>query len=54
MDTTIATRFKRRVRKFNNERLVSIPPEIEGIFNAGQPIYVLFDGEKITIEERGG
>lgn len=50
----IQIRFKRRVRKFNNERLVSIPQEIEGVFEMGQPIYVLFDGEKITIEKRSG
>lgn len=46
------TKFKRRIRKFNGERLVSIPPEIEGIFGFGQPINVIFDGKKITIEER--
>ena len=48
----IATRFKRKVRKYNNERLVSIPPEIEGAFGWGEQIDVLFDGEKLTIEPR--
>ena len=52
MDTITKTRFKRKIRKYNSERLISVPPEIEGAFEWGEIIDIIFDGEKLIIESR--
>gem|GEM_PF-4336817 len=48
----MSTKFKRKIRKFNAERLVSIPREIED-FEVGDHVFLIFDGTSILIEKRG-
>jgi len=44
-------KFRRKVRKMNEERLISIPREILDAFAFGQPIDILYDGERISVQE---